>query len=132
MLCDSQGGGGRLCLLSWRGLGQGPGALPLLAIMLGDLIYLLRSFYGFLASSGTIGAVLAWLISFKPALFGFLFLLLLLSNWMVKHELSQAPSKPQMVSKLELNFKYRLGDTQSWTGRGVLVAQRLMGWAEEF
>uniref|UniRef100_A0A8C2MZQ0 Testis expressed 46 n=1 Tax=Cricetulus griseus TaxID=10029 RepID=A0A8C2MZQ0_CRIGR len=67
--------------------------------MLGDLIYLLRSFYGFLASSGTIGAVLAWLISFKPALFGFLFLLLLLSNWMVKHELSQAPSKPQMVAE---------------------------------
>ncbi|XP_012976716.1 testis-expressed protein 46 [Mesocricetus auratus] len=64
--------------------------------MLGNLIFLLRHFHGFLASSGTIGAVLARLISFKPALFGFLFLLLLLSNWMVKHELSQAPTQPQM------------------------------------
>ncbi|KAK7804203.1 hypothetical protein U0070_019425, partial [Myodes glareolus] len=39
-------------------------------------------------------AILAWLISFKPALFGFLFLLLLLSNWLVKHELNQAPCQP--------------------------------------
>uniref|UniRef100_A0A8B9WF83 Testis expressed 46 n=1 Tax=Bos mutus grunniens TaxID=30521 RepID=A0A8B9WF83_BOSMU len=42
-----------------------------------------------LASSGTIGALMAWLISYKPALFGFLFLLLLLSNWLVKHELKR-------------------------------------------
>ncbi|CAO2589594.1 Testis-expressed protein 46 [Lemmus lemmus] len=62
--------------------------------MLGDLIFFLRNFHGFLASSGTIGAILAWLISFKPALFGFLFLLLLLSNWLVKHELKQAPCQP--------------------------------------
>ncbi|XP_038188427.1 testis-expressed protein 46 [Arvicola amphibius] len=62
--------------------------------MVGDLIFFLRSFHGFLASSGTVGAILAWLISFKPALFGFLFLLLLLSNWLVKHELTQAPCQP--------------------------------------
>uniref|UniRef100_A0A8D2B3S6 Testis expressed 46 n=1 Tax=Sciurus vulgaris TaxID=55149 RepID=A0A8D2B3S6_SCIVU len=47
-----------------------------------------------LASSGTMGAVVAWLISYKPALFGFLFLLLLLSNWMVKYELKPTPSEP--------------------------------------
>ncbi|XP_028731241.1 testis-expressed protein 46 [Peromyscus leucopus] len=63
--------------------------------MLGELMFLLRSFHAFLASSGTIGAVLAWLLSSKPALFGFLFLLLLLSNWLVKHELSRAPFQPQ-------------------------------------
>ncbi|XP_052571686.1 testis-expressed protein 46 [Peromyscus californicus insignis] len=67
--------------------------------MLGELIFLLRSFHGFLASSGAIGAVLAWLLSSKPALFGFLFLLLLLSNWLVKHELNRAPSQPQMVAE---------------------------------
>nr|XP_048299081.1 testis-expressed protein 46 isoform X2 [Myodes glareolus] len=67
--------------------------------MLGDLIFFLRSFHGFLASSGTIGAILAWLISFKPALFGFLFLLLLLSNWLVKHELNQAPCQPLTVAE---------------------------------
>ncbi|XP_034357455.1 testis-expressed protein 46 [Arvicanthis niloticus] len=63
--------------------------------MLGELIFLLRSFHGFLASSGTIGAVLAWLISFKPGLFAFLLLLLLLSNWLVKQEHNCAPSPPQ-------------------------------------
>nr|XP_042128041.1 testis-expressed protein 46 isoform X2 [Peromyscus maniculatus bairdii] len=83
------------CLLSWRALQQGPGPGPLFAVMLGELMFLLRSFHGFLASSGTIGAVLAWLLSSKPALFGFLFLLLLLSNWLVKHELSRAPFQPQ-------------------------------------
>ncbi|XP_036033512.1 testis-expressed protein 46 [Onychomys torridus] len=67
--------------------------------MLGELLFLLRSFHGFLASSGTIGAVLAWLLSSKPALFGFLFLLLLFSNWLVKRELSRAPSQPQMVAE---------------------------------
>ncbi|NP_001386301.1 testis-expressed protein 46 [Rattus norvegicus] len=63
--------------------------------MLGELIFLLRSFHGFLASSGTIGAILAWLISFKPVLFAFLLLLLLLSNWLVKQENSWALSPPQ-------------------------------------
>lgn len=132
MLCDNQGGGGELvmnqrsgwpCLLSWRGLQQGRG--PLCAIMLGDLIFFLRSFHGFLASSGTTGAILAWLISFKPALFGFLFLLLLLSNWLVKHELNQAPCQPQTVcqraqtvSKRVFSCNCGLRDTQSWTGGG--------------
>ncbi|XP_052031666.1 testis-expressed protein 46 [Apodemus sylvaticus] len=63
--------------------------------MLGELIFLLRSFHGFLASSGPIGALLAWLISFKPLLFAFLLLLLLLSNWLVKQEHNWAPSPPQ-------------------------------------
>lgn len=97
-----------------RGLGPG----PLCAIMLGDLVFFLRSFHGFLASSGTIGAILAWLISFKPALFGFLFLLLLLSNWLVKHEFKQAPCQPLTVSKRVLSFNCGLQDTQSWTGGG--------------
>ncbi|XP_051029573.1 testis-expressed protein 46 [Phodopus roborovskii] len=69
--------------------------------MLSDLVFLLRSFHGFLASSGAIGAVLAWLISFKPVLLGFLFLLLLLSNWLVKHELRQAPSHSRTGIVLE-------------------------------
>ncbi|NP_080576.1 testis-expressed protein 46 [Mus musculus] len=63
--------------------------------MLGELIFLLRSLHGFLASSGPIGAALAWLISFKPILFAFLLLLLLLSNWLVKQEHNLAPSPPQ-------------------------------------
>ncbi|XP_021017144.1 testis-expressed protein 46 [Mus caroli] len=63
--------------------------------MLGELIFLLRSLHGFLASSGPIGAVLAWLLSFKPILFAFLLLLLLLSNWLVKQEHNLAPSPPQ-------------------------------------
>ncbi|XP_020730241.1 testis-expressed protein 46 [Odocoileus virginianus] len=63
--------------------------------MLGDLMSLFRSLHGMLASSGTIGALMAWLISYKPALFGFLFLLLLLSNWLVKHELKPTPQEPQ-------------------------------------
>ncbi|KAJ1064916.1 hypothetical protein AB1E18_000894 [Capra hircus] len=63
--------------------------------MLGDLMSLFWSLHGILASSGTIGALMAWLISYKPALFGFLFLLLLLSNWLVKHELKPTPQEPQ-------------------------------------
>ncbi|KAB0380835.1 hypothetical protein FD755_008619 [Muntiacus reevesi] len=63
--------------------------------MLGDLMSLFRSLHGMLASSGTIGALMAWLISYKPALFGFLLLLLLLSNWLVKHELKPTPQEPQ-------------------------------------
>lgn len=88
------------CLLLWRGLKQGPGALPLCATMLGELIFLLRSLHGFLASSGPIGAALAWLISFKPILFAFLLLLLLLSNWLVKQEHNLAPSPPQVSKRL--------------------------------
>ncbi|XP_024838505.1 testis-expressed protein 46 [Bos indicus] len=63
--------------------------------MLGDLMSLFWSLQGILASSGTIGALMAWLISYKPALFGFLFLLLLLSNWLVKHELKRTLQEPQ-------------------------------------
>ncbi|XP_032351303.1 testis-expressed protein 46 [Camelus ferus] len=63
--------------------------------MLGELMSLFRNLHGILASSGTIGALIAWLISYKPALFGFLFLLLLLSNWLVKYELKRTPSEPQ-------------------------------------
>ncbi|XP_031234971.1 testis-expressed protein 46 [Mastomys coucha] len=63
--------------------------------MLGELIFLLRSFHGFLASSGTLGAVLAWLVSSKPILFAFLLLLLLLSTWLVRQEHNWAPSQPQ-------------------------------------
>ncbi|XP_047396637.1 testis-expressed protein 46 [Sciurus carolinensis] len=62
--------------------------------MLGELIFVFRSLLTLLASSGTMGAVVAWLISYKPVLFGFLFLLLLLSNWMVKYELKPTPSEP--------------------------------------
>lgn len=74
--------------------------MPLGAIMLGELIFLLRNFHGFLASSGPIGALLAWLISFKPLLFAFLLLLLLLSNWLVKQEHNWAPSPPQVSKRL--------------------------------
>ncbi|XP_069335255.1 testis-expressed protein 46 [Eulemur rufifrons] len=63
--------------------------------MLGELIFLFRSLHGILASSGTMGAVAAWLINYKPALFGFLLLLLLLSNWLVKYEHKLTPSEPQ-------------------------------------
>ncbi|XP_014710675.1 testis-expressed protein 46 [Equus asinus] len=63
--------------------------------MLGELMSLFRTLHGMLASSGTIGALVAWLISYKPALFGFLFLLLLLSNWLVKYELKLTPAEPQ-------------------------------------
>ncbi|XP_061005119.1 testis-expressed protein 46 [Dama dama] len=61
----------------------------------------IESLHGMLASSGTIGALMAWLISYKPALFGFLFLLLLLSNWLVKHELKPTPQEPQQDKILE-------------------------------
>ncbi|XP_006145475.1 testis-expressed protein 46 [Tupaia chinensis] len=43
----------------------------------------------------TAGAVVAWLLGYKPVLFGFLFLLLLLSNWLVKYELKPTPSESQ-------------------------------------
>uniref|UniRef100_A0A8C3WUA1 Testis expressed 46 n=1 Tax=Catagonus wagneri TaxID=51154 RepID=A0A8C3WUA1_9CETA len=63
--------------------------------MLGELMSLFRNLHGMLASSGTTEALMAWLISYKPALFGFLFLLLLLSNWLVKHEFKPTPQEPQ-------------------------------------
>ncbi|XP_007535309.1 testis-expressed protein 46 [Erinaceus europaeus] len=63
--------------------------------MLGELISLLRTLHGLLAASGTIGALVAWLVSYKPTLFGFLFLLLLLSNWLVKYEFKPTPPEPQ-------------------------------------
>ncbi|XP_058892357.1 testis-expressed protein 46 [Kogia breviceps] len=69
--------------------------------MLGELMSLFRNLYGTLASSGTIGALMAWLISYKPPLFGFLFLLLLLSNWLVKYELKPTPPEPQQDKILE-------------------------------
>ncbi|XP_022370103.1 testis-expressed protein 46 [Lutra lutra] len=62
--------------------------------MLGEIMSLFRYLHGILASSGTVGALVAWLIGYKPALFGFLFLLLLLSNWLVKHELKPTPPEP--------------------------------------
>uniref|UniRef100_A0A8C0ZZ78 Uncharacterized protein n=1 Tax=Castor canadensis TaxID=51338 RepID=A0A8C0ZZ78_CASCN len=61
----------------------------------------MEGFHGILASSGTLGAAVAWLIGYKPALFGFLFLLLLLSNWLVKHELKLEPSESQQDKVLE-------------------------------
>ncbi|XP_045714774.1 testis-expressed protein 46 [Phyllostomus hastatus] len=69
--------------------------------MLGELISLLRNLHDILDSSGVIGALVAWLISYKPALFGFLFLLLLLSNWLVKYELKPTPPKSQQDKILE-------------------------------
>ncbi|XP_045838256.1 testis-expressed protein 46 [Meles meles] len=62
---------------------------------------LFRYLHGILASSGTVGALVAWLIGYKPALFGFLFLLLLLSNWLVKHELKPTPPEPPKDKVLE-------------------------------
>ncbi|XP_006883727.1 PREDICTED: uncharacterized protein C1orf234 homolog [Elephantulus edwardii] len=53
---------------------------------MGALMSFLRSILEILASSGSIGTAVAWLITSKPILFGFLFLLLLLSNWLVKYE----------------------------------------------
>lgn len=72
--------------------------------MLGELVLLFRNLHGTLASSGTIGALVAWLISYKPGLFGFLFLLLLLSNWLVKNEVQPTPLEPQQVSERGLSF----------------------------
>lgn len=72
--------------------------------MLGDLMSLFRTLHEILDSSGTIGALVAWMISYKPALFGFLFLLLLLSNWLVKYEFKSTPTEPQQVSKRSLSF----------------------------
>ncbi|KAF6345820.1 testis expressed 46 [Rhinolophus ferrumequinum] len=69
--------------------------------MLGELVSLFRHLYGILDSSGAIGTLVAWMISYKPALFGFLFLLLLLSNWLVNHELKLIPSQPQQDKILE-------------------------------
>ncbi|XP_025212807.1 testis-expressed protein 46 isoform X2 [Theropithecus gelada] len=63
--------------------------------MLAELVFLFRSLHGILASTGTVGAVAAWLMSYKPALFGFLFLLLLLSNWLVKCEHKLTLPEPQ-------------------------------------
>uniref|UniRef100_G1QCS6 Testis expressed 46 n=1 Tax=Myotis lucifugus TaxID=59463 RepID=G1QCS6_MYOLU len=63
--------------------------------MLGDLMSFFRTLHEILDSSGTIGALVAWMISYKPALFGFLFLLLLLSNWLVKYEVKPTPTEPQ-------------------------------------
>ncbi|KAM7100019.1 testis-expressed protein 46 [Molossus nigricans] len=69
--------------------------------MLGELMSVFRNLHEILDSSGTIGALVAWLISYKPALFGFLFLLLLLSNWLVKYELKPTPPEPQQDKILE-------------------------------
>uniref|UniRef100_A0A2K6DQN4 Testis expressed 46 n=1 Tax=Macaca nemestrina TaxID=9545 RepID=A0A2K6DQN4_MACNE len=63
--------------------------------MLAELVFLFRSLHGILASAGTVGSVAAWLMSYKPALFGFLFLLLLLSNWLVKCEHKLTLPEPQ-------------------------------------
>ncbi|XP_062046030.1 testis-expressed protein 46 [Lepus europaeus] len=60
--------------------------------MLGELLFLLRGLHGVLASSSIMGALVVWLMNYKPVLFGFLFLLLLLSNWLVKYEPKPAPS----------------------------------------
>lgn len=77
---------------------------------------LFRNLQGILDSSGTIGALVAWLISYKPVLFGFLFLLLLLSNWLVKHDVKPTPPEPKQVSRGTLAsaesdgvFRTRLG-----------------------
>ncbi|XP_019063288.2 testis-expressed protein 46 [Fukomys damarensis] len=40
-----------------------------------------------------VGAVVTWLMNYKPFLFGFLFLLLLLSNWLVNYESKATPSE---------------------------------------
>nr|XP_039330169.1 testis-expressed protein 46 isoform X2 [Saimiri boliviensis boliviensis] len=69
--------------------------------MLAELIFLFRSLHGILASSGTMGAVAIWLMSYKPVLFGFLFLLLLLSNWLVKHEHKLTLPEPQKDKVLQ-------------------------------
>ncbi|XP_006924601.1 testis-expressed protein 46 [Pteropus alecto] len=68
---------------------------------MGELMSLFRNLQGILDSSGTIGALVAWLISYKPVLFGFLFLLLLLSNWLVKHEVKPTPPEPKQDKILE-------------------------------
>ncbi|XP_016004669.1 testis-expressed protein 46 [Rousettus aegyptiacus] len=72
---------------------------------MGELMSLFRSLQGMLDSSGTIGTLVGWLISYKPVLFGFLFLLLLLSNWLVKHEVKQevkpTPPEPKQDKILE-------------------------------
>ncbi|XP_012787039.2 testis-expressed protein 46 [Sorex araneus] len=60
-----------------------------------------RYLHEILASSGSIGALMAWLVSYKPTLFGFLFLLLLLSNWLVKYELKPPPPEPEPEQILE-------------------------------
>ncbi|XP_023578374.1 testis-expressed protein 46 [Octodon degus] len=44
-----------------------------------------------------VGALLTWLMNYKPFLFGFLFLLLLLSNWLVKYESKATPSESPQV-----------------------------------
>ncbi|XP_006777646.1 PREDICTED: uncharacterized protein C1orf234 homolog [Myotis davidii] len=69
--------------------------------MLGDLMSFFRTLHEILDSSGTIGALVAWMISYKPVLFGFLFLLLLLSNWLVKYEFKPTPTETQQDKILE-------------------------------
>lgn len=115
---DSEGGAAMIPVVEgncprWGDWGRtsGPGCSQ--AIMLGDLMSLFRSLHRMLASSGTIGALMAWLISYKPALFGFLFLLLLLSNWLVKHELKPTPQEPQQVSKRGLSFRWGWWESHS-------------------
>ncbi|XP_075419487.1 testis-expressed protein 46 [Tenrec ecaudatus] len=62
---------------------------------------LFRSVQEILASSGSMGTMIAWLISYKPALFGFLFLLLLLSNWLVKYDRRLTPPRRSQDKLLE-------------------------------
>nr|XP_051713936.1 LOW QUALITY PROTEIN: testis-expressed protein 46 [Oryctolagus cuniculus] len=88
-----QGGWPFSCHGGHRGRVLGPVCLP--TVMLGDLLFLLRSLHGVLASSSIMGALVVWLMNYKPVLFGFLFLLLLLSNWLVKYEPKPAPSGSQ-------------------------------------
>ncbi|XP_012383325.1 testis-expressed protein 46 [Dasypus novemcinctus] len=63
--------------------------------MMGALMSLFRSVHGILVSSGSMGVALAWLMGYKPALFGFLFLLLLFSNWLVKYEIRPIATETQ-------------------------------------
>lgn len=84
--------------------------------MLGELISLFRNLHEVLDSSGAVGALVAWLISYKPALFGFLFLLLLLSNWLAKYERKPASPKSQQVSKRSLELQLRVRDSHSQVG----------------
>ena len=96
--------------------------------MLGELISLFRNLHEILDSSGAIGALVAWLISYKPALFGFLFLLLLLSNWLVKYELKPTSPKAQQVSKRSLKLQLRVGGyLQLDWGLGDREGVRIMG-----
>uniref|UniRef100_A0A5F9CNN8 Testis expressed 46 n=1 Tax=Oryctolagus cuniculus TaxID=9986 RepID=A0A5F9CNN8_RABIT len=99
LLVMQQGGWPFSCHGGHRGRVLGPVCLP--TVMLGDLLFLLRSLHGVLASSSIMGALVVWLMNYKPVLFGFLFLLLLLSNWLVKYEPKPAPSGCQKDKLLE-------------------------------